>query len=63
MEFLRAVLLVMRPSHLNMASSLEMITIAPKGKHTATVIFMHVRRYRVLSASSSSDTNFRAGIR
>ena len=46
-----------------MTSSLEMITVAPKGKHTATVIFMHVRRYRVLSASSSSDTNFRAGIR
>jgi hypothetical protein len=44
-----------------MASSLKMITVPPKAKHTATVIFMHVRLYRVRSASSS-DTHFCTGI-
>ena len=45
----------------NVANPLKMITIPAKGKHTATVIFLHVRRHRVPSASSS-DTNFCTGI-
>lgn len=33
----------------NMESSLKTITVEPKEKHTATVIFMHVRWHRVQS--------------
>lgn len=32
-----------------MESSLKTITVEPKEKHTATVIFMHVRWHRVQS--------------
>lgn len=46
-----------------MASSLKVVTVAPRGKHTATVIFMHVRHHRVLSTPTpSSDTHFCTGI-
>lgn len=44
-----------------MASSLKFITVPPKAKHTATVIFMHVRLHRVPLASFF-DAKFRAGI-
>lgn len=37
-----------------MASSLRTLIVPPKGKHAATVIFMHVRRYRFQSASPSN---------
>lgn len=33
-----------------MASALKSVTVPAKGPHTATVIFMHVRRHRVQSA-------------
>ena len=39
-----------------MTGPLKMITVTPKAKHTATVIFMHVRCHRILSASSSDTT-------
>lgn len=35
----------------NMASTLKFLTVPPKGSHTATVIFMHVRRHCVISTS------------
>jgi len=40
-----------------MASSLKTLIVPSKGKHTATVIFMHVCRHRVPSASTP-DTRF-----
>jgi len=43
-----------------MASSLETIIVPAKGAHTATVIFLHVCRYRVLSAPPS-DAQFFTG--
>ena len=45
-----------------MASSLKPTTVAPKEKHTATVIFMHVRCHRVMSAFPP-DTNSCTGVR
>ena len=36
-----------------MAGSLKTVIVPPKGAHTATVIFMHVRRHRVLPVPSS----------
>jgi hypothetical protein len=44
-----------------MATALKFLTLPPKGKHTATVIFMHVRRRCALRTTSSSDSDFRAG--
>jgi hypothetical protein len=44
-----------------MASSLKTLIVSPGGKHTATVIFMHVRCYRTASVSSS-NTEVRTGI-
>lgn len=34
-----------------MASSLKTLIVPPKAKHTATVIFMHVRRHHILPIS------------
>lgn len=45
-----------------MATTLKFLTIPSKGNHTATVIFMHVRRHRALS-TSSPNTDFRVGTR
>ena len=44
-----------------MASTLKLVTVPAKGPHTATVIFMHVRRHHALSALSP-DRNFCTGI-
>ena len=43
-----------------MASVLKFLTLPPKGKHTATVIFMHVRRH-CAHFTSSPDNGFRVG--
>lgn len=43
-----------------MATSLKILTLSPKGKHTATVIFMHVRPNFSLS-TFSSNADFREG--
>jgi len=44
-----------------MASSLKSIAVPPKGTHTATVIFMHVRRHHFQS-TPSPDHYFSIGI-
>ena len=44
-----------------MANPLKTLVIPPKGKHTATVIFMHVRRYRRDSIHFFSDTSVYTG--
>ena len=45
-----------------MAGLLKSVTVPAKGTHTATVIFLHVRRHHVLYAPSP-DHNFCTGIR
>lgn len=44
-----------------MASTLKTLIVPPKGKHTATVIFMHVCHYRRASTRFFSDTSILTG--